>query len=92
MTLDELARDQAATIVEVTGTDGISVRLLEMGLTESVSKRGQRAVCPLTNPRGLQSQRCIVRESSTLVPQSGRPLLTTVPHGSASGGKGAWPP
>ncbi len=27
-------------------------------LKEGVSKRGQRAVCPLTNPRGLQSERC----------------------------------
>jgi len=31
-------------------------------------------------------------ESSTPIPQSGRPLLTTVPHGSASGGKGVRPP
>ncbi len=43
---------------------------------------------PLTNPRGLQSERFDVRESSTPVPQNGRPLFTTVPHGSASGGKG----
>ncbi len=53
-----------------------------------MSKRGQRFGCPLTNPRGLQSEQCRVRESSTLVPQRGYPLLTTVPHG-ASGGKGA---
>ncbi len=30
-------------------------------------------------------------ESSTPVPQSGRPLSATVPHGSASGGKGRGP-
>ena len=46
---------------------------------------------PLTNPRGLRSERCRLRESSTLVPQSGRPLCPTVPHGSASGGKGSKP-
>ncbi len=31
--------------------------------------RGYRVACPLTNPRGLQSERCRLRESSTLVPQ-----------------------
>ncbi len=56
---------------------------------EYVSKRGRRVACPLTNPQELQSQRCGLRESSSLVPQSGHPLLTTVPHGSASGGKGS---
>jgi len=47
---------------------------------EHVSKRGHRAVCSLTNRRRLQSQRCVVKESSTLVPQRGHPLCTTVPH------------
>jgi len=61
---------------------------VERCLKEDVSKRGQRAVCPLTNPWGLQSQLCDVRESSTPVPQRG----PTVPHENASGGKGAWPP
>ena len=60
-------------------------------LKECVSKRGQRVVCPLTNPRGLQFERCRLRESSALVPQSGRPLCPTVPQGSASGGKGLPP-
>jgi len=65
---------------------------VERCLKERVSKRGHGVGCPLTNPRGLQSERCDVRESSTLVPQRGRPLLTTVPHRSASGGKGVRPP
>ena len=65
---------------------------VERCLKELVSKRGHSAVCPLTNPRELQSERCRLRESSTLVPQRGHPLCATVPHRNASGGKGAWPP
>jgi hypothetical protein len=61
---------------------------VERYLKEHVSKRGRPAGCPLTNPRGLQSRWCELRASSTLVPQSGCPLRTTVPHGSVSGGKG----
>ena len=38
-------------------------------LKEHVSKRGHRVVFLLANPRGLQSERCDVRESSMLVPQ-----------------------
>ena len=30
---------------------------VERCLMELVSKRGHRAVCPLTNPRGLRSER-----------------------------------
>ena len=67
-------------------------RLVGHFLKEHVSKRGQRVGCPLTNPRGFQSERSDVRESSTLVPQSGHPLFTTVPNRSASGGKGVRPP
>jgi ferrous iron transport protein A len=33
-TLDQLQTGERATIVDVTGEDGIAVRLLEMGLTE----------------------------------------------------------
>ena len=65
---------------------------VERYLKESVSKRGHRVVCPLTNPRGLQSERCRLRESSTPVPQKGRPLCATVQREEASGGKGARPP
>ena len=61
---------------------------VERCLKERVSKLGQRVVCPLTNPRGLQSEQCLSRESSPRVPQRGRPLFTKVPHRSASGGKG----
>ncbi len=58
-------------------------------MSEGVSvKRGRRAGCPLTNPRGLQAS----GEPSTPVPQSGRPLPTTVPYGSDSGGKRVRPP
>ena len=34
MTLNELHVGQSATIVEVAGNDGISIRLMEMGLTD----------------------------------------------------------
>ena len=34
MTLDELSVGQTAQIVDVEGNDGISIRLMEMGLTE----------------------------------------------------------
>ncbi len=56
-----------------------------------MSSRGHRVECPLINPRDLQSERCMLREPSTLVPQREHPLLTTVPHRGAFGGKG-WPP
>ncbi len=46
---------------------------------------------PLTNPRGLQSERCDVEESSTLVPQRGRPLCTTVPHRMPPAARGSGP-
>ena len=36
MTLAELEIGQAATVAAVTGTDGLSLRLMEMGLTPSV--------------------------------------------------------
>ncbi len=61
---------------------------VERCLKEGVSRCGQRAGCPLTNPRGLQKRAVSPQRSA---PQSGRPLLTTVPHGSASGGKGLPP-
>ncbi|AMV19123.1 hypothetical protein VT03_14630 [Planctomyces sp. SH-PL14] len=64
---------------------------VERYLKEPVSKRGRRAGCPLTNPRGLQSEWCGLVEPSTPVPQNGSPLCTTVPHKSASGGKGLPP-
>ncbi len=52
-----------------------------------------RTTCrmPLTNPRGLQNKRCGMRESSTLVSQSGRPLCATVPHGSCLRRQGVRP-
>ncbi|AMV17819.1 ferrous iron transport protein A [Planctomyces sp. SH-PL14] len=64
MTLDELARDQAATIVEVTGTDGISVRLLEMGLTEGETIR-YLAAAPMGDPieYGIRGYRLSLRRS-----------------------------
>ncbi|RLS80202.1 MAG: iron transporter [Planctomycetota bacterium] len=34
MTLDELQIGQIASIVEVSGQDGIAIRLMEMGLTD----------------------------------------------------------
>ena len=34
MTLDELQIGQIATIVEISGQDGIAIRLMEMGLTD----------------------------------------------------------
>ena len=34
MTLDELQIGQIATIIEVSGQDGIAIRLMEMGLTD----------------------------------------------------------
>ena len=43
---------------------------------------------PHLRSRGLQRERCGVRESSTLVPQSSRPSFARVPHRRASGGKG----
>jgi len=50
---------------------------------------------PSPKPRGARSERSGMKESSALVPQRGHPLLTTIPHRSASGGKGAcvvfWP-
>jgi len=57
---------------------------VERCLKEHVSKRGHRAVCPLANPLGSEAS----EEFPTPFSQSGRPLLTTVPHRSASGGKG----
>ncbi len=60
---------------------------VENCLKEHLSKRGRRAACPLTNPRDCKAS----GESSTPVPQSGCPLRTAVPHGSASGGKGGDP-
>jgi ferrous iron transport protein A len=33
-TLDRLKRGERATILDVTGDDGVAIRLLEMGLTE----------------------------------------------------------
>ncbi len=57
-----------------------------------MSKRGHRVVCPLTNPRGLQSERCGCEGVLIApVPQRGRPLCPTVPHRSASGGRGPAP-
>ncbi len=56
---------------------------------EHVSSCGQRVVCPLTNPRGLQSRRCIVRSPHRRFLQSGHPLLTTVPHGRPPAARGA---
>ncbi len=65
---------------------------VERSLKEIVSKRGQCAgMPPQPNPREIASQRCGFRESSTPVPQSGRPSCPTIPHGSASGGKGVPP-
>ncbi len=49
---------------------------------------GRRAVCP-SPTRGDCKASGWFEESSPLVPQSGRPLLTTVPRRGASGGKGA---
>ncbi len=43
-----------------------------------------------TNPRGLQNERCVCEESSTLVPQNGRASYPTVAQREeAYGGKGA---
>ena len=35
---------------------------VERRLKEVVSKRGRRAACPLTDPRGLKSECCDLRE------------------------------
>ena len=56
-----------------------------------------RSTCPNADnvsyvPAPTREESKASGESSTLVPQSGRPLCTTVPHGSASGGKGVRPP
>lgn len=49
MTLNELQVGQSARIVDVTGSDGIAVRLMEMGLTdgEEISLLG---FAPLGDP------------------------------------------
>ncbi len=48
-TLDQLAHGQSATIVDVSGDDGISMRLMEMGLVEGevVRRIGQ---APMGDP------------------------------------------
>ncbi len=51
--------------------------------------RGHRAVCPPANPRGLPERE--LWESSTPVPQRGRPLCPTVQREEASGGRGETP-
>ncbi len=58
---------------------------------ECVSKRGHRVVCPLTNPRGLQSQRCGVRSPQRWYHKGDIRCLPRFLTGSASGGKG-WAP
>ncbi len=39
LTLADIARGQAVTITEITGEDSISIRLMEMGLTEGETVR-----------------------------------------------------
>ncbi len=63
----------------------------EMSEGVRVQTRTTCRMPPHLDTRGWQSERCGLRESSTRVPQRGRALCTTVPHGSASGGKGVRP-
>ena len=48
-TLDQLPEGQTATILDVAGDDAVTVRLLEMGLTEGESIRSLGAA-PLGDP------------------------------------------
>jgi ferrous iron transport protein A len=49
MTLDELPLGQAARISEIKGEDAISIRLMEMGLTEGELIQA-RSVAPMGDP------------------------------------------
>lgn len=67
MTLNELRVGQIARIVDVTGSDGIAVRLMEMGLTdgEEISLLG---FAPLGDPGEflIRGYRLSLRKSEAL--------------------------
>ena len=55
-TLDELPEGQSATILDVDGDDAVSIRLLEMGLTDGESIRALGAA-PLGDPLEFEVRR-----------------------------------